>query len=274
MAVSRNGFSLDDNEIRILVDLGLNLSQAKVYFALLNIGCSNARTVAKFSKVVRQDIYRILNELIELGLVAKTLDTPTKFDPVPLEKGLNILFNNRSKNMSEMHRKASMLLKKFQGKQTYTNSTEDSRFELLTFNEKSEIAGTEVIDAAEINIKSITPWEFLRSILPIHFERYKKALKRGVKIQTLTDKPECESLPKQYEALVTNPLFEIICVPQLVTSFVIVDDKIVFIGAGTKHYGFGRSLISNDPPIVTLVREYFEMMYHKNVGAPSQKPTL
>jgi hypothetical protein len=104
-------------------------------------------------------------------------------------------------------------------------------------------------------------------MLPVHLKRYKQALKRGVKIQILTDKPEGESLPKSIEAVVTNPLFEIIRVPRLTGSFAIVDDKIVFIGTGTENFGFGRALITDNPEIVAIMRDYFEMVRDKSVGS-------
>ena len=113
---SRFDYIFSDREINSLEDLGLTSSQIKVYLALLNVGCSNAATASKFSGVVRQDIYRVLNELIAKGLVAKTLDMPSKFDPVNLEDGLVILYDHKKTEIINMQARVTELLKNVQGK--------------------------------------------------------------------------------------------------------------------------------------------------------------
>jgi sugar-specific transcriptional regulator TrmB len=260
-----------DNEIQILVDLGLTSLQAKVYFALLNTGCSSAKTTSKVSEVCRQDIYRILNELIEMGLVAKSLDSPTKYDPVQLEDGLNILFQRKNNSIIDMHRKASILLKKFAGKKRQRNLTGEPRIELLVYNVTSDFAGTILLDTARTNIKSITPWELLNRIFFAHVERRKNALKRGVKFQILTNIVEGESLLKPYKAFITNSLFELKHVPQIASSFSIVDDKTVYIGTTRENYGAGKVLISDNAAIVKIFCEYFKMIWEKATEIPAAK---
>jgi sugar-specific transcriptional regulator TrmB len=270
MPLPRNGFALNDDEIQSLIDLGLTSSQAKVYFALLKIGCSRARTASKFSKVVRQDIYRILEELKKLGLVAKTLDKPTKFEPIPLEDGLAILCDRKNKEISEMHRKASELLKKFPEKEKHMNAKEEVLFELFPLRATSELAGKEAVDAAEISIKSVTPWTWLKPMIPINLKRYKQAFERGVEIYILTDKPDAEQIPNPLETLLTNPLFQIGYIPQVGNSFVIVDDKMALIQIDIENFLNGGNLKTNNPAIVRMVKDYFEMMWDKALEAPAK----
>jgi sugar-specific transcriptional regulator TrmB len=60
----------------VLVGLGLSARQAWVYLALLRVGPVRARVIAGLAGVPRQDVYRLLLELQQLGLVQKNLTAP------------------------------------------------------------------------------------------------------------------------------------------------------------------------------------------------------
>ena len=56
-----------------LTKLGLTLNEAKVYFALLNLGSTNAGEIIKKTKLHRNIVYDNLEKLIEKGLVGFVL---------------------------------------------------------------------------------------------------------------------------------------------------------------------------------------------------------
>jgi sugar-specific transcriptional regulator TrmB len=175
----------------------------------LNAGCSTAAMVSKFSGVVRQDIYRVLNELIAKGLVAKTLDMPSKFDPVNLEDGLVILYDRKKIEIIDMQARVTELLKNFKGKKKTRTLNEKPFFEIQALNVGSELAGKEIIDATKINLKTILPWEMFVRLSTVHSKRQKRALRRGIKIRVLTEKPVGKSLEKLGKANPIDPLLEI-----------------------------------------------------------------
>jgi sugar-specific transcriptional regulator TrmB len=64
------------DDTQVLMHLGLTNSQAKVYLALLRLGTDNkGTTIAKFADVLRQDVYRLLDELQQIGIAKNTLQT-------------------------------------------------------------------------------------------------------------------------------------------------------------------------------------------------------
>ena len=261
---SRNDYIFSDIEINSLEDLGLTSSQAKVYLALLNAGCSNARTASKFSQVVRQDIYRVLNELIAKGLVAKTLDMPSKYDPVNLEDGLAILYDRKKTEVTNMQARVAELLKNFKGKKKTTNLNKEILFEIRTLNVGSELCGKEVIDAAKMHLKTILPWELFLRLSTIHSKRQKGALRRGVKIRVLTEKPVGKSLEKLGKPNAIDPLLKIRYVSQISGLFTIVDDQTVFIKTETEDNCFeGKILITNNPSLVAIIKDYYEVIWEK-----------
>src|SRR3989344_3319441 len=58
---------------------GLTEGEAKIYLALLKLGSSASGPIIKESKVANSIIYRILNSLIEKGLVSYTIKEKTKY---------------------------------------------------------------------------------------------------------------------------------------------------------------------------------------------------
>ena len=68
----------DDEDTDLLLGLGLSLNQARVYLAILKLEKTTVGQVAKFSKVRREDVYRILPTLEKLGLVERLIGKPTE----------------------------------------------------------------------------------------------------------------------------------------------------------------------------------------------------
>jgi sugar-specific transcriptional regulator TrmB len=269
---SRFDHKFSDREINSLENLGLTSSQVKVYLALLNVGCSDAKTACKFSGVVRQDIYRVLNELIVKGLVAKTLDVPSKFDPVNLEDGLVILYDRKKTEVVNMEARVAELLKNFKGKKKTTNLSKEVLFEIQLLNMGSELCGKEIVDAAKISLKTILPYDIFVRLSNVHSKKQKGALRRGVNIRVLTEKPVVKSLEKLEKANAIDPFLEIRYVPHIPGLFTIVDDQTVFIKTETEDNCLeGKILITNNPPLVAIIKDYYEAIWEKASEPPIKK---
>lgn len=65
-------------EISKLQQIGLNLNEARIYLALLNLGPSQAGKISKETEINRTTIYDSINRLIEKGLVSYTLQANKK----------------------------------------------------------------------------------------------------------------------------------------------------------------------------------------------------
>ena len=68
----------NDENTDLLLGLGLTLNQAKVYLAVIKLEKTTVGQVASFSKVRREDVYRILPSLEKMGLVERLLGKPTE----------------------------------------------------------------------------------------------------------------------------------------------------------------------------------------------------
>jgi CheY-like chemotaxis protein/predicted transcriptional regulator len=86
-----------------LPEYGLTEVQAKVYYHLLTLGQTSSTKVAKELGVHRSEVYRVLRELAEKGLVTEHKDKrPTLFTPTPPEEALAILLQQQAKTLQRL----------------------------------------------------------------------------------------------------------------------------------------------------------------------------
>ena len=97
--------------VQVLTQLGLTLSQARVYLALALSGTSTAKTISRVSGVAREHVYETMPQLQDLGLVAKVISVPSKFRPISMQEGFSILLERRTGEASELWAKTRELIK-------------------------------------------------------------------------------------------------------------------------------------------------------------------
>jgi len=86
-----------------LPEYGLTEVQAKVYYHLLRLGATSAIKVSKEVGVHRAEVYRVLRELAEKGIVTeKKGKRPVLFTPTPPEVALDILLQQQAKTLQRL----------------------------------------------------------------------------------------------------------------------------------------------------------------------------
>jgi sugar-specific transcriptional regulator TrmB len=257
--------AIQEEDAQTLTRLGLTSSQAKVYLALLKLEKATGKTLSKRSKVARQEAYRILAELQEKGLVEKIIAMPTEFKPIPLEDCLHILIERKKNEVSETQEKATKLLKTFKGKNS-KNTLQEEESQFILVPEKGAYLQKirKVFENSQTSIDGITTLKRFRSIMPIFGEDIKKALKRGVKMRIITEKPEDEnSLPEIAKALKQNPLFRVryILTPLLALLSIIDKKEVTIVTSARAGLDESTTLWSNNPSLVAVSRDYFEIAW-------------
>ncbi|HVN66195.1 MAG TPA: helix-turn-helix domain-containing protein [Methanomicrobiales archaeon] len=83
-----------------LTKFGLTQNQARIYLAILSLGTTQIEPISKVSAVRREDIYRILPKLYEMGIVERVIGTPTRVRALPVDRALRVLVKNRQEALS------------------------------------------------------------------------------------------------------------------------------------------------------------------------------
>ena len=257
--------TVQDKAIQTLTGLGLTVLQAKVYLAFPREGKSTVKGLAKTSKVARQDIYRISTQLLNLGLIEKLVDTPTKFKAIPIKAAVDMLIERRKKETAQLEQKSTEVVRSLIAANEQAELTDDeSQFIIMKDLQARLIKAREKIQSVKKSVKIVTSWSFFLTYVLENVEEYIEAVKRGVNVQVVVEKPKkIGKLPKKLKTLMKHPLFQIRYVSSLPPSIVaIFDNEEVRIPIQTNTAPWGTGvLVSNNPSLIELAENYFEVVW-------------
>ncbi|MGB9915175.1 MAG: TrmB family transcriptional regulator [Candidatus Bathyarchaeales archaeon] len=257
---------VEEEFFQILTRLGLTISQAKVYLALLELKKASGKVTAQHSKMARQEVYRVLAELQEKGLVEKIIARPTEFKPVLIEDCLSILIENKKAEIFESQKKAVSLLRKL--KKANSNAKAplqeaDSQFILVPEKEVPKKLKRK-IEGLQTGLDAITPLNRFNTLFFNFYEVGEKASKRGVKFRLIINKPDDEnSLTQIAKVVPKNPLFNLRYVStHLLAAIAIYDKKEVSIAvSATASINETPVLMSSNPSLLAIFSSYFEALW-------------
>lgn len=90
------GVRLSEEPIKkILKDVGLTEKETDVYIFLAKHGALKGIEIAKQTRIDRAEVYRILKNLQNKGLLESTLEAPARFAPIPFDKVINAFVKAR-----------------------------------------------------------------------------------------------------------------------------------------------------------------------------------
>lgn len=254
---------IQEKHVQTLMGLGLTSLQAKTYLTLAKLGKAEVRTISKASNAARQDIYRIIPTLQKMGLAEKIIATPTIYKATPLEKGLSTLLQQKIEENDELQEKTNALINSFE-ENTAEIAFKEDRLQFIITSEESLFRKriTEATNVAQTSNDVILTSEGLRAMLFHQRQNLKRAMKKGVKIRVIAEKPENKQLiNRTTKALEENSFFKLkyISVPPQI-CMAIFDNKEVNIRISN---GVVPSFWSNNPNIVNLAISYFDKLWNK-----------
>ena len=85
----------NQSELQTLIDLGLTLSQARVYLTLVHFSPLNVASISTTPQVARPDVYRTLDKLKQLGTVEEIVGVPTKYQAFPIDKIIPLMLQKK-----------------------------------------------------------------------------------------------------------------------------------------------------------------------------------
>jgi len=182
--------SLEENA-ETLSDFGLTHNEAKVYITIAKLGLVSVGQVSKGSKVRREDVYRMLPKLQELGLIEKILGKPARVRAIPVEDGLSILIKREKeladKKLTQLMTKKSEFLKNFQAYRIRPVEKEGVHFSLISQREAIINKGLTMIEKAKKVIDVVTSRYEFYQLFANYAEAVRKAIRKGVKVRVIVD---------------------------------------------------------------------------------------
>jgi sugar-specific transcriptional regulator TrmB len=248
--------------LQVLEELGLSCSAAKVYVALLKLGPeSRATSISKFAKVPRQDIYRVLEELSQVGVVEKTISRPARFRAVSAKKAIALLLKRKKEAFLKLEQDADSLSGRLSENLNVASSDpKKDRFFLINERESIITKGVEGIWIARRKVWLIMPWSEVMFTIDVAFEAINKACNRGVDVRWITDEPkEAQQLPEGLRMLAENPNFKFRLSAQPPTvKLGICDDTVGIAIFPDNTSALSPALCSNNLALLAMAERYYE----------------
>ena len=266
-----------DKDAEMLCDFGLTLNQAKVYLAALQLGLACVGKISKESKIRREDVYRTLPTLEKLGLIEKTLGTPTRVKARPLEKALSVLMNSQRTKLSRLKTEKEELLKKHQKTWKEPNLAEEEENQFVLLSERELILSKIMLmmKKATEQVDIISTSENFFQYLPSYARPLKKTINKGVKVQVRVildmerSKDSIGRIQEKVKAIPSGAPVQIEYSYDSLNPLVIVDGKEVLMGTYVKQvFGVGESpyLWSTNQTLAGLLQKSFEEQWHHSVS--------
>lgn len=256
--------AIEEENVDALVSLGLTARQTRVYLAVLLIGNAKAKKIAAVSLVSRQDIYVIISDLQEIGLIQRKVTSPTIFTATPLCEALETLLQRKSNELKLVRAKTKNLVEKFSQIPAQADILGgDSCLGVISEGDSGKKYRYALGNAAN-TIEIVTTWKRFKQVIILFEDELLSALKRGVIIRIVAEKPQSDSLPNStIKALTKNPNFNLRTVPYSpsVVTTIFDNAQVALPFNNTTNMTSGLHLWSNSPNMIALSQAYFNSLW-------------
>jgi sugar-specific transcriptional regulator TrmB len=256
----------NDENTDLLIGLGLTLNQAKVYLAILKLEKTTVGQVANFSKVRREDVYRILPSLEKMGLIERLLGKPTELRATRVSDALSLLVAEEKGKSDERLVGMRGIVQKLSLKDWRQELPKVENIYILIAEKKSIFAKTS--DLISNSRKEVALIADKGRIMPVLFQfsdEYKNAIKKGSEIRLIFEGENPDALLKEkVEKLIGAASVQIKFHREPLNHFIMSDDKEALITT-SKETGLGESpsLWTNNSNLIGVLRTSFESDWKK-----------
>ncbi len=255
-----------DESTDLLLGLGLSLNQARVYLAILKLEKTTVAQVAKFSKVRREDVYRILPSLEKMGLIERLLGKPTEIRATPISDALSLLVSEEKNKSDDRLTGMRSSVKRLSLKDWKQPLPGEESIYILIAEKKAILAKTsELIRNSKTEVALIADKGRIIPVLSQFLDEFKQAIKKGAQIRLIFEGQNPDSLLREkVKKLIDVASVHVKFHPEALNHFIMSDDKEALITAD-KESGLGESpsLWTNNSNLIGVLKTGFESDWEK-----------
>ncbi len=239
--------------------------QARVYLTLVKSGVSSARAIARNAKVAPQDIYRLLNDLAEKGLASKIIDKPTKYRPLPLDEGLEILLKRKKMQMTELEKTVNQIS---EASRLIQPQFEEVAGEFIIVPEKEAIEKMvdKIFLTAQTSVDMVNDFKEVIAANEKHLDSKRRAIKNHIKIrEVICDRNRSMVLPMSLMRLLNDSNVELRKLQEAAPARLIIKDKTeVFFATMVKETTVSSSFMwSNNRILLGIVNAWYDILWSR-----------
>ncbi len=256
----------NDENTELLLGLGLTLNQAKVYLAVLKLEKTTVGQVAKYSKVRREDVYRLLPALEKMGLIERLLGKPTEIRATLISDALTLLVAEEKNRADERLTGMRNMVQKLSLKEWKQPPLGEESIYILIAEKKAIVAKTSgLISNSRKEVALIADKARIMPVLATFSDECKMAIKNGAQIRLLLEGDNMDVLLKEkVKKIIDDTSVHIGFHHDPLNHFIMSDDKEALITTA-KESGLGESpsLWTNNRNLIGVLRTSFESDWKK-----------
>src|SRR5664280_1293463 len=217
----------NDENTDLLLGLGLSLNQARVYLAILKLEKTTVGQVAKFSKVRREDVYRLLPSLEKMGLVERLLGKPTQIRATPISDALTFLVSEEKNRFDDRLSGMRSSVQRLSLKDWKQPLPGEASIYILIVEKKAILAKTsELIGNSRKEVELIADKARIIPVLSQFSDECRQAIKKGAVIRLIFE-GECPDglLKEKVQKLIDGASVQVKFHREPLNHFIMSDDK-------------------------------------------------
>lgn len=261
----------EEYHLETLIQLGLTPNQGKLYLNLLRTGKSSGRTLSRETNFARQEVYRILEELHERGLVERIISTPTEFKAVAIQEVISILLLEKNRKLEQTKERIQSIIEGYSSLEGATTPHKEFRFSMIPPKRLVNETRERMLENAKKSIQLITTNKRFIQGISHFFEIYERSLQRNVKTQIIVNTGEDTNSIRsnKLELLERYPNFKLKTIPQTKANILIIDKTEAIITLCPKaDLGASPVLWTNHPEFLEVLQDYFQSLWKKHIPQP------
>jgi len=172
-----------------LKKLGLSKNQIRVYLYLARSGVRKASEVSEAISLHRTETYRILRDLVKMGLVSSVFEKPLKFVATPFDKSIDILISSKKLKLELLERRKNELVNVwFSLPKPEMVAEVKEVFQVLEGEEQIDLKAEEILEKTRKEIYVFVADSDLARLYHSGFiDKLEKASKRNIGVRLLTN---------------------------------------------------------------------------------------
>lgn len=253
------------NIFSLLLEYGLTKNQSKIFFTLIkNQKKLTVKQISQSANIARESIYRTLGNLVERGIVEKTIKNPIQYKAIPLKRALSLLYDQKKVQMNNIAKLTSEVLIDYDRNSKIIDIKEKDQFVLVPKKKQLLHRISEAMSHSKKSIKVITSWKRHLKAQKTYKKALNKALQNNIKIQVLvTGKPKYAPLPNFVKDFHDHPNTEVVVFesPSKVIEIIIDDKEVFLITDPSADLTEAPALWSNNSSLIEALKTCFDVIF-------------
>lgn len=252
-----------------LAGFGLTRNQAKTYITLTALGVASASEIASLSRIRREEVYRIIPQLENHGVVVRKLENPRKFSAIHPERAIKLLIKSKLRVMKEevdsLKQKQINLISKLRIVELPAQQKKGS-IDVISREDNLFSRLTDLAQSAKRQIDAIVSLQNLRYGYLNKSENLKRILGKAIRVRIVTEILEPDAFTKEikdYSKAKSNRL-EIKQLETIPFNLIIVDDSEALWGEFQFKSRSIQSFWTNESTQIAILKTCFETLWQRS----------